>query len=249
VTEPREDVSRDQANLEAVWTLARALRVLPVEEDDMDLYTLPDLPYAYDALEPFISGEIMQLHHDRHHAAYVRGANETLERLAEARRRNDFSRLAALEHLLAFNVSGHLLHSIFWGNLAPEGGGEPTGALRRAIDDSFGQFSSLRTQLIQAATTITGSGWATLVWDPLGQRLVTAQLHDHQSETPQGGVPLLVIDAWEHAYYLQYRTDKKRFFEALFSLWDWDDVSARFEAAQRLDLGVVRGTVRRVSPH
>ena len=202
----------------------------------MNQYKLPDLPFEYSALEPIISTEIMHLHHDKHHAGYVKGANAALEQLADARARGDFSRIPALERALAFNVSGHVLHSLFWLNLTPGGGGEPTGALREAIDRDFGEFDAFKKQLIAAAATIMGSGWGALAWDPLGQRLITTQIHDHQSETTQAGIPLLVIDAWEHAYYLQYRTDKQKFFEALFELWNWDDVAARLSSVEHVDL-------------
>jgi Fe-Mn family superoxide dismutase len=201
-------------------------------------YELPDLPYDYGALEPHISAEIMKLHHDRHHRAYVDGANKTIEQLAEARSRGDFTRIAALEHALAFHVSGHVLHSIFWNNLSPEGGDRPEGTLAQAIDRDFGSFDAFRQQLTQAAATVMGSGWGALVFDPIAQRLVTTQIHDHQSEITQGGVPLLVIDAWEHAYYLQYRTDKVKFFQALWNLWNWSDVEARYDHVVQLDLGV-----------
>jgi Fe-Mn family superoxide dismutase len=199
-------------------------------------YALPDLKYDYSALEPHISGKIMELHHDKHHAAYVKGANDALTQLEEVRRTDDFRRISALEHLLAFNVSGHVLHSLFWQNLMPKGGGRPAGELAQAIDRDFGNFDSFRKQLTQAAATITGSGWAALSWDPLGRRLMTTQIHDHQSETTQAGVPLLVLDAWEHAYYLQYFNEKAKFFEAVWNLWNWNDVAARLRVAQGIDL-------------
>jgi Fe-Mn family superoxide dismutase len=202
----------------------------------MAKYTLPDLPYDYGALEPHISGRIMQLHHDKHHRAYVAGANEATDALAEARARNDFSRIAALERSLAFNVSGHVLHALFWQNLAPGAGGLPSGALADQMGRDFGDFSRFRGELTGAAATIMGSGWAALVWDPVGKRLHTTQIHDHQSQITQGGVPILVLDAWEHAYYLQYKTEKTKFFEAVWSLWNWDDVAARYEAARGVNL-------------
>jgi Fe-Mn family superoxide dismutase len=204
----------------------------------MATYVLPDLEYDFGALEPHISGEIMELHHDGHHKAYVEKANETLEKLEEARERKDFSRLGALEKALAFNLSGHVLHSIFWKNLAPRGGGEPAGELARQIDRDFGSFEAFKAQLTETAGTVMGSGWATLVWEPLAQRLLTCQLYDHQSNISQGGVILMVIDAWEHAYYLQYRNQKKAFFDAVWNLWQWDDVATRLEAARKLDLEV-----------
>jgi Fe-Mn family superoxide dismutase len=204
----------------------------------MTRYVLPDLDYDYGALEPHLSGEIMQLHHDKHHRAYVDGANATIERIIDARRRHDFANIPALERKLAFNVSGHVLHSLFWKNLSPHGGGAPAGALGDAIARDFGSFDTFKQQLSEAAGTVMGSGWGALVWDPVTQRLGTTQIHDHQSEVTQGGIPLLVIDAWEHAYYLQYRTDKKSYLHALWNLWSWHDVAHRFELAQRVDLAL-----------
>jgi Fe-Mn family superoxide dismutase len=212
----------------------------------MAKYTLPDLPYDYGALEPHVSGKIMQFHHDKHHQTYVTGANTALEGLAEAREKNDFAKVAALEHALAFHVSGHVLHSLFWQNLAPPKstgvGGEPDGGLIKQINQDLGSFRAFRAQLTSVAMTMTGSGWAVLAWEPLGKRLVVTQIHDHQSEVTQGGIPLLVLDAWEHAYYLQYGPDKKSFFEAIWNVWNWPDVASRLEAARGLDLRV-RGAV------
>jgi Fe-Mn family superoxide dismutase len=204
----------------------------------MAKYTLPDLPYDYGALEPHVSGKIMQLHHDKHHNAYVTGANDASDGLAEARAKNDFSKIATLERALAFHVSGHVLHSLFWRNMAPKAGGEPTGPLADQIKRDFGDFSRFRGQLVGAAATIMGSGWAALVWEPLSKRLVTAQIHDHQSEITQGGVPILVLDAWEHAFYLQYGPDKKSYFEAIWNVWNWADVAARFETIRGIDLAL-----------
>lgn len=205
----------------------------------MTRYVLPDLRYDYSALEPHISGEIMELHHGSHHRTYVEKANQTIERLLEARRKGSFEQIASLEHELAFNVSGHVLHSLFWQNLSPDGGGRPSGELGDAIARDFATFHRFQQQMIEAAATVTGSGWAALVFDPLLKRLGTTQIHDHQGEVTQGGVPLLVIDAWEHAYYLQYRTEKVKFFQALWNLWNWDDVAARFERARELDLNLL----------
>jgi Fe-Mn family superoxide dismutase len=206
----------------------------------MSTYTLPDLPYDYGALEPHVSGKIMQLHHDKHHRAYVAGANDALDGLAEARAKNDFSKIATLERALAFNASGHILHSLFWQNLAPKAGGQPTGALAEQLARDFGDFARFRGQLVGAAATIMGSGWAALVWDPVGKRLLTTQIHDHQSQITQGGIPILVLDAWEHAYYLQYGPDKKSYFEAIWNIWNWADAGRRFEAVRGVDLALPR---------
>lgn len=202
----------------------------------MSRYVLPDLPYDYGALEPHLSGRVMELHHDKHHRTYVDTANECIEKLLEIRRKRDFDSIAALEHKLAFNVSGHVLHSLFWQNLSPGAGGKPQGPLAQAIERDFGGFDVFKEQLVHAAASITGSGWAALVWDPVIRRLGMTQIHDHQSEVTQGSVPLLVLDAWEHAYYLQYQTDKKRYFDAIWNLWNWSDAARRFESAQHVDL-------------
>jgi Fe-Mn family superoxide dismutase len=204
----------------------------------MPQYTLPDLRYDYGALEPHISGRIMQLHHDKHHAAYVKGANTTLEKLAQARDKDDLSTLAGLEKALAFHLSGHVLHSLFWQNMAPKAGDRPTGELAAAINEHFGSFDKLKKQLTEVAGTIMGSGWAALMWEPLGKRLITAQIYDHQSNINQAGVPLLVLDAWEHAFYLQYENRKTEFFDAVWNVWNWQDVSERFEAARHADVAL-----------
>jgi superoxide dismutase, Fe-Mn family len=205
----------------------------------MNPYTLPDLPYDYSALEPHISGTIMELHHGKHHATYVKNSNEVLDKLDEARRKEDFSRVAALERTLAFNLSGHILHSIFWQNMAPKGGGTPSGDFVNALQKDFGNFERFRKQLTEVAATIMGSGWAALVWEPIGKRLLITQIYDHQSNLAQAGIPLMVVDAWEHAYYLQYQNRKTEFFESVWNLWNWQDISARYALAvqTRIQIG------------
>ncbi len=197
-------------------------------------YVLPDLPYDYAALEPHYAGEILELHHDKHHAAYVSGANTTLEKLGESREKGDFASLVGLEKTLAFNVSGHVLHSIFWTNLSPEGGDRPDGELATWLDEHFGSFDAFKAQLTQATTTIQGSGWGVLAFEPLGQRLLVEQVYDHQGNVGNGSVPLLVFDAWEHAFYLQYKNVKADFVTALWSLVNWADVAHRLTAARQL---------------
>lgn len=197
----------------------------------MDRYTLPNLPYDFSALEPHISAKILELHHDKHHAAYVKNANSVLEALDQARQKDDFARLTSLERALAFNLSGHILHSIFWKNMQPKGGGTPQGDLASAIQKDFGGFPRFRKQMTEVASTIMGSGWAALVYEPVGKRLLITQIYDHQSNLAQAGVPLMVIDAWEHAYYLQYQNRKTEFFEAVWNVWNWQDISARYKTA------------------
>lgn len=199
----------------------------------MPQYTLPELRYDFSALEPHISAKIMELHHGKHHAAYVKNANTAVEQLEEARSKGDFTRMAALERSLAFNLSGHVLHSIFWQNMMPKGGGKPTGPLAQQMDRDFGSFDKFRAQMNETASTIMGSGWAALVWDPISERLMTNQVYDHQSNITQGSMPLMVMDAWEHAFYLQYQNVKGTFFEALWNVWNWKDISDRFDAARK----------------
>jgi Fe-Mn family superoxide dismutase len=202
----------------------------------MSRYLLPQLPYDYSALEPHVSGKLMQLHHGKHHAAYVHNANQALDRLDQARAQDDFTLIAALERSLAFNLSGHILHSIFWQNLSPSGGGEPTGELAEAIARDFGSFHRFQRHFTEVAASIMGSGWAALVWEPVGSRLLITQIYDHQSNLSQSGVPLMVLDAWEHAYYLQYQNRKAEFFESAWKLWNWRDVAQRFGGARKLVL-------------
>lgn len=208
----------------------------------MAKYVLPPLPFDVAALEPHISARIMELHHGKHHATYVTNANTILDKLDEARAKEDFTTIPALERGLAFNVSGHVLHSIFWQNMAPKAGGEPTGELAEQVKRDFGSFAIFRKQLTAAASTIMGSGWGALVWEPLAGRLLTAQIYDHQSNITQAGVPILVLDAWEHAFYLQYENRKTDFFEATWNLWNWKDVAQRFERAKALELNLVGAT-------
>ncbi|MEV4838712.1 superoxide dismutase [Nonomuraea sp. NPDC049486] len=195
-------------------------------------YTLPDMPYDYAALEPAITGELLELHHAKHHAAYVKGANDTLEKLAEARDKGEFGGLVGLEKTFAFNLSGHVLHTIFWENLSPDGGDRPDGDLGAAIDEHFGSFDAFRKQLTTATATVQGSGWGVLAWEPLGRRLVVEQVYDHHGNVGMNTTPLLVFDAWEHAYYLQYRNVRPDYVEKLWDLINWNDVISRYDAAR-----------------
>ena len=202
----------------------------------MPAYSLPDLPYDFGALEPHYSGQILELHHDKHHAAYVAGANSTLDRLEEARSASEFGSIVGLEKTLAFNVSGHVLHSIFWKNLTPDGGDRPDGDLAAAINEYFGSFEGFHAQMTQASTTIQGSGWGVLAFEPLAGRLLVEQVYDHQGNVGNGAIPLLVFDAWEHAFYLQYKNVKADFISALWKIVNWQDVAARYAAAKVLSI-------------
>ncbi|WP_142102052.1 superoxide dismutase [Pseudonocardia cypriaca] len=198
----------------------------------MMTYTLPDLPYDYGALAPHITGEIMELHHSKHHQTYVGALNQTLDKLAEARDKNDFGAIVGLEKTLAFNLGGHVNHSAFWQNLSPDGGDKPTGELAAALDEHFGSFDAFRAHFTAAATTIQGSGWAILGWDTLGERLLIHQLYDQQANLPAGQIPLVLLDMWEHAFYLQYRNVKPDYVKAWWNVVNWADAAERFEKAR-----------------
>jgi len=199
-------------------------------------YELPELPYAYSALEPHYSAEVLELHHDKHHKAYVDGANTTFQKLGEARESGDFGTINQLEKNMAFHLSGHVLHSLLWQNMSPDGGGAPEGELAAAVKESFGSYDALRAQISEAANNVQGSGWAALSWEPLGGRLIVEQIYDHQGNVGQGGPPLLVLDMWEHAYYLQYKNVKKDWVDAYWNLVNWPDVATRFDRVKSLEL-------------
>lgn len=198
----------------------------------MPVYTLPDLPYDYAALEPHISGRIMELHHDKHHAAYVAGANAALDALAQARESGDLAAVNLHEKNLAFNLGGHTNHTVFWHNLSPDGGGEPDGELAAAIVDQFGSFAAFKAHFAAAATGIQGSGWAVLGWDSIGGRLLVFQLFDQQANVPLGVTPLLMLDMWEHAFYLDYLNVKAEYVKAFWNLANWSDVAGRLDRAR-----------------
>lgn len=198
----------------------------------MSEYTLPDLSYDYGALEPHVSGQIMELHHSKHHQTYVTALNGVVGQLAEARAGGSFGAIVGLEKTLAFNLGGHVNHSIFWQNLSADGGDKPTGDLASAIDNEFGSFDAFQAHFTAAATTIQGSGWAILGWDTLGSRLLIHQLYDQQANLPAGQIPLVMLDMWEHAFYLQYKNVKPEYVKAWWNVVNWTDAQARFERAR-----------------
>lgn len=202
----------------------------------MPVYTLPELGYDYGALAPHISAQIMELHHGKHHQAYVTGANTTLDALAEARATGGFANVNKLERDLVFNLGGHVNHSVFWKNLSPDGGDKPTGELAAAIDEFFGSFDAFTAHFTAAAMGVQGSGWAALIYDSVGGRPIIVQFHDQQQDFPVGSVPLLLLDVWEHAYYLDYKNVRADYVKAFWNIVAWDDVAARFAAAQQSGL-------------
>jgi len=205
-------------------------------EDEQSTYSLPELRYGYDALEPHYSAELLELHHSKHHAAYVKGINATINDLREARTRGDYSAINMLQKNMAFHLSGHVLHSIFWRNLSPDGGGDPTGRFADALNSAFDGPDRFREHMSKAALSIQGSGWAALSWEPVGSTLIVEQVFDHQGNSGSGTIPLLVLDMWEHAFYLQYRTDKQKWVDSYWELVDWQNVTDRFDSVSRVEL-------------
>ena len=197
------------------------------------IYQLPELGYKYDDLEPAYSADLLEVHYSKHHQAYVDGANQTLSDLAAARDKSDFGKLKQMQKDLAFNVSGHVMHSLFWRNMSPSDGNGPDAELNKSIDQGFGSFDALRDQFQAAGGSIQGSGWAALSWEPISQSLLVEQIFDHQGNSSCGAQPILVMDMWEHAFYLQYRNEKARWIKAFWDLINWQDVSDRLQKAKK----------------
>jgi Fe-Mn family superoxide dismutase len=200
---------------------------------DTRLYTLPPLAYDLKALAPYISEAQLTLHYQKHHQAYVTGANAIFEKLDRARKEGaDLDMKATLKEL-SFHVGGHRLHTLFWGNLAPTGkggGGEPEGAIAKAIIGDCGSFTRFRKEFTQTATSVEGSGWAALTFSRTTNRLLPVQIEKHNINVPPGSPLLLVLDVWEHAYYLDYKNDRAKFVEAFWNIVNWDEVNRRYEA-------------------
>ena len=200
-------------------------------------YTLPDLPYDYDALEPHIDTETMHLHHDKHHATYVSNANAALEKHPELAEKSVEELLAAINSVpedvqtaLRNNAGGHANHSLFWEVLSPNGGGEPTGAIKAAIDEAFGSFDAFKEKFAAAATTRFGSGWAWLV--VTDGKLEVTSTPNQDSPLMEGKTPVLGLDVWEHAYYLNFKNVRPNYISAFWNIVNWDEVNKRYEAAK-----------------
>jgi superoxide dismutase, Fe-Mn family len=197
-------------------------------------YELPPLPYDYNELEPYYDAETLHLHHDKHHAAYVNGLNLAEEKLAEAREKGDYSLISYWERSMAFNGSGHVLHSIFWTNMAPNQSETPlmpSGKLADQITRDFGSYDAFKKQFSSAAISVEGNGWSILGWMPEFNKLVVLQAENHQKQTLLGVKPLLVVDMWEHSYYLRYQNRRAEWIENWWHIVNWDDVSKRFDNA------------------
>lgn len=197
-------------------------------------YTLPPLPYDYNALEPHIDEQTMRIHHGKHHAGYTAGLNTVLKKLEEARGNGDYGNIQQLSRLLAFHSGGYYNHIVFWNNLAPAGkggGGEPSGKLAGAITRDFGSIEQFRAHFSAATNAVEGNGWGVLTWHPVLRRLTVMTMMNQQDLTAIGAVPLLMCDVWEHAYYLKYQNMRADYVKSWWNVVNWKNVAERFEAA------------------
>ncbi|MBX9923895.1 MAG: superoxide dismutase [Rhabdochlamydiaceae bacterium] len=199
------------------------------------LYKLPELSYDFSALEPVISAEIMQLHYSKHHNAYVTNLNVALEKYYDAESKGDIASMIGLQQAIRFNGGGHVNHSIFWTNLAPTshgGGGAPSGDLLAAITKEFGSVESFIEKFSALTVAVQGSGWGWLGWNQSSKRLVMTSCNNQDPLSTQGLVPLLGIDVWEHAYYLQYKNVRAEYVKNIWNIVSWKNVEQRFKDAQ-----------------
>lgn len=219
---------------EEIEELAREFNIQERQSVPIGKHTLPSLPYAYDALEPTISREIMYLHHDKHHQAYVDGLNKAELMMKKARETNDFSLLKHWEKEAAFHGSGHYLHTLFWEVMIPGGGGQPRGDLLKQIEKDFGSFAAFKSHFSEAAKQVEGVGWAILIWSPRARRLEILQSELHMVLTQWDTIPILVLDVWEHAYYLQYKNNRAGYVDKWWDVVNWPKIAVRFTEAKKL---------------
>jgi Fe-Mn family superoxide dismutase len=200
-------------------------------------HRLPPLPYPYNALEPVISSTTLQIHHDQHHKSYVEGLNKAELKMVEARQKRDFALIKHWERELAFHGSGHILHSIYWTNMTPAGsGGQPGAQTINQINSYFGSFSAFQEQFSAAAINVEASGWAVLIWQPAWGHMEILTAEKHQNLTQWGGIPILVLDVWEHAYYLDYQYRRADYVNSWWRLVNWFDVEKRLLLAMPTQL-------------
>ncbi len=197
-------------------------------------HVVPPLPYRYNALEPYIDEQTMRLHHDKLHRNYVEGLNKAEKEMLKARESGDYSLIRHWEREAAFNGAGHYLHTIFWYNMKPQGGGPATGEVAGEINKSFGSFDKFKEHFSAAAEKVEGPGWAILVWSPRSGRMEILQAEKHQNLSQQDIIPLLVLDVWEHSYLLKYKEDRKAYIKAWWNVVNWQDVNERFRQARTI---------------
>jgi Fe-Mn family superoxide dismutase len=199
--------------------------------EEAKFYVLPKLPYDYKDLAPYMSEEQLRIHHSKHHQAYVNGANAILQKLDNARKEGTDLDVKSTLKELSWNIGGHLLHSLFWGNLAPagKGGGKPSGVLGDAIEREFGSFERFKKEFTQAAVSVEGSGWAALTFCRQTNRPIIMQIEKHNTNVYPMFRILMVLDVFEHAYYIDYKNERGKFVEAFWNIVNWDAVSKRLE--------------------
>ena len=203
--------------------------------EENKFYVLPKLPYDYKDLAPYMSEEQLRIHHSKHHQAYVNGANAILQKLDKARKEGTELDVKSTLKELSWNIGGHLLHSLFWGNLAPagKGGGKPGGVLGDAIEREFGSFERFKKEFTQAAVSVEGSGWAALTFCRQTNRPIIMQIEKHNTNVYPMFRILMVLDVFEHAYYIDYKNERAKFVEAFWSIVNWDGINKRLEEAMK----------------
>jgi Fe-Mn family superoxide dismutase len=194
-------------------------------------YRLPALPYDYSALEPLYDEKTLRIHHDKHHAAYVKGLNEALQKLKAARQANDYSSIQSLSLQTAFHGSGHVLHTLFWHSMSPDKPEVPA-SLSQPLEDAFGSVQNAKTHFAAAAKAVEGSGWSVLAYEPVADKLLILQAEKHQNLTIWNTIPLLVCDVWEHAYYLQYQNNRGAWVDNFMKVANWSFAAERLEVAK-----------------
>jgi Fe-Mn family superoxide dismutase len=199
------------------------------------LYVLPKLPYGYEDLQPYMSKEQLTIHHDKHHQAYVNGANAIFQKLDKARKEGTDIDIKASLKELSFNIGGNLMHSLFWNNLAPpkKAGGKPAGAMSKALDQEFGSFDMFKKEFTQAASSVEGSGWAALTIDKQTKRPIIMQVEKHNNDVYPGFHIIMVLDVFEHAYYIDYKNDRAKYIEAFWNIVNWDKANERLQEFQK----------------
>lgn len=198
---------------------------------DGGTYRLPPLPYDYNDLEPLYSEQTLRIHHGKHHAGYVNELNAAMEKLQAAREKGDYAAIRALSSDLAFNGSGHVLHTLFWHSMTPNGEQVPD-SLAKAMTASFGSVQNAQAQFAAATKAVMSNGWGVLVYEPIADKLLILQVEKHQDLTVWGTTPLLVCDVWEHAYYLQHQNNRGAWVDSFLKLANWPMAAARLEQAR-----------------
>jgi len=196
-----------------------------------NLYVLPKLPYGYKDLEPYTSEQQLTIHHSKHHQAYVNGANAIFQRLDKARKEGIDVDIKSTLKELSFNIGGHLLHSLFWENMAPagKGGGKPGGKLEDVLEKEFGGFDRFKKEFSQAAISVEGSGWSALTFDTQTNRPIIMQIEKHNTNVYPAFKILMVLDVFEHAYYIDYKNERAKFVDAFWNIINWNEINNRLK--------------------